>query len=563
MTYDILALCSGGFDSIVMLHQIREENPEAQILVVHFNYFQKNKEQEFNATAKVCKKLNLEFKPIYLPKFDWTDSYFYREGFSADKEYLEMRNLIFISYALSVCESYKISKMYMATLKSLGYYDTSEAFLSKVKGIALDKGIELCTPYSELTKWDLVSLAYYYGINREDFFTCDNPIDGKPCGDCPDCKTLEDMYEDIDVNTPAKAWAKTFDPCNSDFTTLFRSEPIQEIRLLINNDCQLNCRHCYYGFNSMVGDRLTVNEFKNVFKQAKSLGIESFHFAGKEPMFDDFMFTVSDEIRKVIPNAELTVVTNGITVPKYADKLKEYNFAKVFLSVDDIGNTSLVRGVSNVTHKALTALNKVGVPFEIFIDLHTNNYNKIPEIMCYLNDCYQAQNFYVRTIVSIGNADKNDIPKLNVEQLNTTFKQLSDFADKRPDIFMHLTLSIEYTYTILRSGVENELSNAVACVFDFANRYVKDNFTLFPEAYCGKYENQITITPDGYVHGCASEVSCKNYDKISVGNVKDTPLKELINKGKNLALRTNKAELDNDGKLKFFSCTCCNPIDNT
>lgn len=199
MTYDILALCSGGFDSIVMLHWLRELNPNKNILVLHFQYFQKNKKQEYEATVKVCRKLNCDLKPIYLPKFEWTNNKFYHAEYSGLGEYLEMRNMVFLSYALSVCESYKIPSLYIATLKHHGdyYYDTSDAFLDKIGDICRDLNIEFQTPFSEYDKFDLMRAAKTYSITEQDFFTCDNPVNDKPCGKCDDCKALKNLFEYI------------------------------------------------------------------------------------------------------------------------------------------------------------------------------------------------------------------------------------------------------------------------------------------------------------------------------------------------------------------------------
>ena len=561
----IVALCSGGFDSVCLLNYIRDLFPDSEIKTVFFNYGQKSYLQEREASKKVSAKLGCTFIEITLPKFHWTSGDFYSDGFSGDKEYLEMRNLVFISYGLSICESTNSSKLYMATLKSLGYYDTSEEFLSKVRGIASDKGISLETPFSGLSKYDLSSFAFKYSISEEDFFTCDNPVDGKPCGSCPDCLALKDIMEESKIDTPVKSWIKSFNPFDPNFQDLLRKSKVTEIRLLINNDCQLKCSHCYYGFESMKYPRLSLEEYKKLFIQAKELGISDFHFSGKEPLYDDFIFKVTDVLREVIPDADCTVVTNGINVPKYSLELKNHGFSKVFLSVDDIGDFSGVRSVHNVTDKALKSLKEVGIPVQVFIDLHENNFDKITFIIQYLHQVYGITEFYVRTISIIGSAKKNGISMLSNSQVNTTFLNLLGFLKVNKDLFVTFGMGAPYVYNILddHNLTPNDYSLRVAIndVCDFANSYILDNFFLFPELYCGKYEDQITVTPDGFVHGCASEVSLKDYDLVSSGNVKESSLSDIIKKGKELCIQCNCNEMGSDGHLKFFDCTCCNYID--
>lgn len=557
----ILVLCSGGFDSITLLNLVRDENPDSEIHTLFFEYGQKTSVQEYACAIQASHKLNCIFHRVTLPKFSWTKGDFYSPEFSGDGEYLEMRNLVFISYALSFCESLGCDTLCMAVLKSLMYYDTSEEFLSKVEGIANDKGVSLYLPFSELEKRELESFAFKYNIHEGDFFSCDNPVNGKPCGKCPDCLAIQEVMNHSELNSPAKVWSKTMDPYNKDFQRLFKASPIEELRVLVNNDCQLKCKHCYYGFQNMKQPRLTVEEFKEVFKQCRDLGINNFHFSGKEPLYDDFIFEVTKALREVHPGADCTVVTNGINIPKYANKLKEFGYSKVFLSVDDVGGTSLVRSVHHVTDKALTVLNEVGIPVEIFIDLHENNFDKVDEIMDFLYTQYGVKEFYIRTISMIGSAITNGVVPLTTDQLDVSYHKILEYTESHKDINANFTIMAPYVYDMITSEETCDLRESIEEVLDFACQSVTDNFTIFPETYCGKYECQATLTPDGFIHGCASEVSTPDYDKLSPGNVRTSNLKDLILKGKDLCIACNCREVDSEGNLGFFSCTCANPID--
>lgn len=194
-----LVLCSGGFDSILLLHTIvSNSNVGDEIHTLFFNYGQKSVNLERACVLKACDELDCIFHEILLPRFHWTAGEFYSEKFSGSGEYLEMRNLIFISYALSLCESLGIDHLCMAILKSYGYYDTSYKFLSKVRSIAFDKGIHFDTPFSLFEKEDLMSLAFRRALRSDDFHSCDNPVDNKPCGECPDCQALKEIFKVLD-----------------------------------------------------------------------------------------------------------------------------------------------------------------------------------------------------------------------------------------------------------------------------------------------------------------------------------------------------------------------------
>lgn len=192
----IVALNSGGFDSVTMLHMLKHEHPEAEIHCLHFNYGQNSHEQELSCSMNVCNKLNIPLKVIELPKMDWTFSDFYGSNFiSASSQELEYRNLIFLSYAISYAVSIGADTICVAFLKASEYFkDTSPEFVRKLNRFMKSEGIKVVAPFHRLYKEDLHCFVSKYGIKYDDFFSCDTPVDGKPCGKCPDCLCLEGMF---------------------------------------------------------------------------------------------------------------------------------------------------------------------------------------------------------------------------------------------------------------------------------------------------------------------------------------------------------------------------------
>ena len=57
----LLCLCSGGFDSVVLLHNIRDNFPEAEIHTLFFDYGQGTAKYERECSKKVSEKLNCIF----------------------------------------------------------------------------------------------------------------------------------------------------------------------------------------------------------------------------------------------------------------------------------------------------------------------------------------------------------------------------------------------------------------------------------------------------------------------------------------------------------------------
>lgn len=191
-------LCSGGFDSVVLANYVRDWNNDLEIETLFFDYGQKSVEMERKCAIKVSEKIGAHFNEIKLPKFTWTKSEFYSDnGYSGlEKEYLEMRNLVFISYAMSLAESIGAKLIFMALLKHTeGYFDGTYKFVRAYNKLVKEKGIKLCAPFLKYYKYGLVNLINDYGISEDDFFTCDNPVSGCPCGKCPDCVDLKKIFE--------------------------------------------------------------------------------------------------------------------------------------------------------------------------------------------------------------------------------------------------------------------------------------------------------------------------------------------------------------------------------
>lgn len=527
----IVVLNSGGFDSVVLAHYLKNEiiNTGDEIHSIHFKYGNRNKRAQLIRVNKVCKKLNLFNHVVTIPKFTWTSSNFYGFKFNdTESQYLEYRNLIFLSYALSLAESIGAKKIYLAILKSyFGYTDTSSDFLQKINELSKLNGIEIIAPFSDYDKIDLRIFSEKYDIKSNEYFSCDVPHFGLfACNECIDCESINEIQGKCDFNSTYNAFVDGgYSPTNKKFKKLFHNEPIYEMRVLINNECQLKCKHCFYGFNETILPILPKEKIYECIEDGIELGIQNFHFSGKEPFFDDTIFWYTSKLQEEHPGITYDAVTNGINVPKYIKQIKDTGMSKIFLSVDEVLGTNGVRQVHGVADKALKALNDYEIPVEVFIDLHENNYEHIGEIVTYLYDTYKVKDFFVRTIRNLGNA--SEFKMLTPEQIFEVHKQLQQISSRHYSIVF--SISKEFYHNLhpefLLEIQEKDKKH---------HSFFGTNYYVYTEKYCNRYFDQITLTPDGYILGCASEVSSPNYDEISVGNITDHSLYYLIEEGKNL-----------------------------
>lgn len=194
----VLVLASGGMDSTVLMANYKRLNYEVKIMF--FNYGQAGYQQEHDSLVRNMSKLGLGAKDICEVRIDipWSSSSTLKANNSTNGAplavYVEMRNLIFASYALSYCESMGIDVLALGYIdtESESYADTSENFVQDLRDLANRAiGVRVDVPFMYLNKLDVARLGVDLGVDVLGTFSCNTPIDGQPCGMCGDCKEIE------------------------------------------------------------------------------------------------------------------------------------------------------------------------------------------------------------------------------------------------------------------------------------------------------------------------------------------------------------------------------------
>lgn len=195
----ILCLNSGGFDSIVMLYEVRYLNPDAEIHTLIFNYGQKSWPIEYDCAKKSSDKVGAKLRVITIPEFTWSKNY----GKSDESSYLEYRNLIFLAYASSYAESIEAEEIHVGwiSFNEMAYLDGSDHFYHTFRSLIKPSGITLRSLFldEDWSKYEVYDLMKKrgYNVTREDFNSCDYLDDNyKPCGKCPDCLAVESIYSE-------------------------------------------------------------------------------------------------------------------------------------------------------------------------------------------------------------------------------------------------------------------------------------------------------------------------------------------------------------------------------
>lgn len=516
---------SGGFDSLCLLHDILEiQNEEDKVTLLYFNYGQKNLEQELRVVNNVANKFNVGLKVMAIPNFSWSDSSLVSGSDDKNNQYIPMRNVIFLSYALSYAETIKAQEIYFGFInpgEGEYYTDTSPEFVEWANSFALTQGISVVAPLIDYTKDELIDYIFDYKISKDDFFSCNVPIDGKPCGVCGDCVDVNDLYNEVLVKEPLNILIESgFDYKNPEVKEKLYSLdiPVTSAKLFINNSCNAKCKHCYM-------DHLSRKADIDVYKAIDTLvaeGVTYIDFFGKEPLVNREVFDYAHYIRNEYPEVTYAMITNGLNLEEYKDLVVEY-FEDITISLE--GFDPLSRPLPEGLQKTIKYLVSKGVSIQISLDLLKSNYYGIIPTIKKLNKL-GVSSVYVKPIFKIGVTTDESI-FVNATELGNL---IIDLAELNQELDVEIIFEMKQPHLDMLREEFSELYQEVIEDIEYNRDYVFRGMTLELEFYCSRYQGGVTISPYGHVLGCGFEMSLPYESQAKMGHVNN--LFESIKEGK-------------------------------
>ena len=188
--YDAVCLSSGGLDSTLCLHLLRDRGLNA--LPVYVNYGQRNHVREWGALNAAC-KFNRFPDPVCFEFSSFGTNI--RSGLTDptlrvnEDAFTPTRNLLFLVLGAAVAGSRGVSNIVVGLLaeRTTIFPDQSDRFLRAAE-VALTEslGVHIVVhcPLRDMTKRDVVELARSRGIS--DFYFCHSGTE-IPCGKCIAC----------------------------------------------------------------------------------------------------------------------------------------------------------------------------------------------------------------------------------------------------------------------------------------------------------------------------------------------------------------------------------------
>jgi 7-cyano-7-deazaguanine synthase len=189
----VVALTSGGIDSIVMCKLLEESGRE--VIPLFINYGQLGAKNEWAACRYLCKKMGLP-KPVNVDLSGYGQSL--PSGITSlqkdiyDDAFLPGRNLLFLLTAAAHAFSLGHKIVAIGLLKGNRFPDQTDEFIVNSNfaiNSALDSQMSIVTPLIRFSKSEVISLAQTYGIPLNSTYSCH--AGGKEyCGRCISCKEI-------------------------------------------------------------------------------------------------------------------------------------------------------------------------------------------------------------------------------------------------------------------------------------------------------------------------------------------------------------------------------------
>ena len=206
----VAVLASGGLDSAVLIAEFAKQGQAVQPIYVRFGLaweeVEENHLRRFLATIPnggVRTLVNLDFPIADVYGSHWSIS---AQGIPDadspdDAVYLPGRNLLLLAKSSVWCVVHNISVVALGTLKANPFADSSREFfaaLESVVGTGLNWPLEITTPFSELTKSDVLRLGC--DLELQHTFSCIDPQGDRHCGQCNKCAERRRAFADLSID---------------------------------------------------------------------------------------------------------------------------------------------------------------------------------------------------------------------------------------------------------------------------------------------------------------------------------------------------------------------------
>lgn len=157
-----------------------------------------------------------------------------------------------------------------------------------------------------------------------------------------------------------------------------RGRPLRDLRISVTDRCNLRCTYCmpreHFGPDHAFlpkDDILRFEHITDVVEACMELGLQKIRITGGEPLLRRDLHVLVSLLRKVHPNADLALTTNGVILGRHAERLLNAGLDRVTVSMDALSPT-VYNEMGDVEHGPESTLRGIEKALDVGLKVKVN-----------------------------------------------------------------------------------------------------------------------------------------------------------------------------------------------
>lgn len=164
--------------------------------------------------------------------------------------------------------------------------------------------------------------------------------------------------------------------------------PVKSLRVQVNTTCNFKCFFCHMEGTGIHSATMSPDEIEEAIRVASKWGVNKIKFTGGEPTLRSDIVEIVERTRKHI-SGNISMTTNGVMLPKLAQKLKSAGLDRVNISMHSIehegfefitGTDSLDRVIEGIRAAKEAGLYPIKINFVVLRGVNEDQVDRMIEL---------------------------------------------------------------------------------------------------------------------------------------------------------------------------------------
>lgn len=316
------------------------------------------------------------------------------------------------------------------------------------------------------------------------------------------------------------------------------------IDLSVSNNCNLKCKHCYYGKSLLSSPTLITKDWKSIIDYYYSHGCRHFHFSGKESSLDYQTITLLKYIKFSYSDTYCGVITNGTGTLEYYSLLSNH-IDYIEISVDGLQKEHDFlrgKGVFNRVFQNLTNLQKImdSSKINLSTSFYTGNIDSYVELIGHFSNI-GIKKYFGTPIILLGNA-------ISIRDKLISQQQFSQVIQETYNLIATNNLNINVFFCIPHEMILDFWNNDLF-IHDICDNYLKSGDELIVKVnesvlqfsidfFDIPFLKQICITSNGFFLPKVDVDYDLNFKSFNLGNFNSNSFEDIMEYRKHLIINS-------------------------